>query len=76
MRPSSVRRPVAVTMASPVPSATTVPAKIMSVRSPIGASRRGTGARLLATGTDSPVSADSFVCNPATAIKRPSAGTS
>ena len=73
--PISVWRPVAVTSATPPPSATTVPAWIMFVRSAI-APLAETTADVFATGTLSPVSADSSTWRPSATTTRPSAGTS
>ncbi len=74
MRPSSVRIPVATTTPSPAPRVTAVPLNTTLDRSASGASS-STGSTRLATGTDSPVSADSLTCRFDASIRRRSAVT-
>ena len=77
MRPSSVRRPVAVTSARPLPSLTTVPANTTLSRSATGVSSGWIDPTTLRTGKLSPVSADSLTVRGAsTSMMRPSACTS
>ena len=72
--PSSVRCPVATTIASPRPQATPVPAKTIEDRSAIAVSS-ATGADAFGTGTDSPVNADSSSSSRSCEARRASAAT-
>ncbi len=72
MRPVSVRSPVAQTTPSPWPLVTRLPANARFFRSANSVSRPS-GSACFATGTDSPVSADSSTPNPHTRTSRRSA---
>ena len=78
MRPISLRAPVAVTMARPLPRTTSVPEKTQGCPSPPGrlvsVVAPGRLAALL-TGTDSPVSIASSICNSLASTNRASAAT-
>lgn len=75
MRPTSVVRPVAVTTALPTPAATVVPLYAMFLRSASGVSSGSARAACFEEGSDSPVSAASFVRKSVDSITRASAGT-
>ena len=73
-RRDSVRAPVAITMASPRPAAMAVPAYTIDRRSATAASNV-IASCVLATGNDSPVSADSSASRPTARTIRQSAAT-
>ena len=73
--PISESMPVPVTTIFPRPPVTTVPPMTMFFRSAKGVSGGRPLPSRLATAPDSPVIADSSVCNPASHKMRPSAGT-
>ena len=73
-RPASVRLPVATTTASARPAAIAVPAYAIDVRSATAVSD-ATASTCFATGSDSPVRADSSVSTPRATTIRLSAGT-
>ena len=72
--PSSVCCPMPVTMARPLPAVTGVPLNRRLCWSPRGDSSGGISV-FLSTGNDSPVSADSSICNWLISNKLPSAAT-
>ena len=75
IRPTSVRAPVAVTIASPLPCVTGEFMNAMLVCSPGGRSPSTRMSTLLSAGTLSPVRPDSSICKALAATIRPSAGT-
>ncbi len=75
MRPSSVRVPIAVTIARPLPRTTLVPVNTIVVRSASGASRATGAIASLAMAALSPVSDDSSVQRSIVCTRRASAGT-